>query len=68
MSLELEPQAWRELEAYLSEQLSKWRTQNDSIGLDPIKTSELRGRIAAFKELLALNKKAPAIDADVGTY
>lgn len=59
---------WRALEQHAQAQVVTLREKNDSPNLDALRTAELRGRIAAWKELLALAKPAPAPTADVGIY
>lgn len=61
--IELNSDTWKEIESYVEARIKSLRIKNDSIGLDAIQTAELRGKIAAFKQVLALSK-APAIDAD----
>ena len=63
---EAQTAVWLKVQAYLEERLSDLRGQNDG-PLDPIKTSELRGRIAQLKELRALGEQpehaSPDFDA-----
>ena len=60
---------WRALEQHALARISTLREKNDSQSLDAIRTAELRGRIAAWKELLALAEEpAPAQSADTGGY
>lgn len=70
MSKELEftSQTWRALEHHAQQQIATLREKNDSPSMDALRTAETRGRIAAWKELLALAKPAPAQPADVGGY
>lgn len=49
---------WRAIAAKAHQELTVSREKNDSASLDPIRTAELRGRIAVWKELLALPEKA----------
>lgn len=58
---------WRAIERHVNAQLDMLRTKNDSPTLDALRTAELRGRIAAWKELLALGNPAPAQLADAGS-
>lgn len=57
---------WRAIERFAQAQITVLRERNDSLTLDALRTAELRGRIQAFKELLALDKPAPAQQSDVG--
>lgn len=57
---------WRVIERFAQAQITVLRERNDSLTLDALRTAELRGRIQAFKELLALDKPAPAQQPDVG--
>jgi hypothetical protein len=50
---------WHSLKAHLENQLQFAREKNDS-KLSPDETAELRGRIAAIKELLALPRASSA--------
>ena len=59
---------WRAVQQFVEGQVANERVRNDSAALDALQTAELRGRIAAFKSLLALGKPAPEIVADVGDY
>lgn len=58
---------WRAIERYVNAQLDMLRTKNDSPTLDALRTAELRGRIAAWKELLALAQPTQAQPADAGS-
>lgn len=49
---------WKALAAQAEQELTVLREKNDSASLDAIRTAELRGRIAVWKELLALPEKA----------
>ncbi|WP_423459966.1 hypothetical protein [Ottowia sp. VDI28] len=66
--LDLTSPTWRALKAHADQQIATLREKNDGFTLDAIRTAELRGRIAAWKELLALAQPAPAQSADVGSY
>lgn len=59
---------WRAVSVHAQKQIATLREKNDSPSMDAIRTAETRGRIAAWKELLALNKPAPVKTADVGGY
>lgn len=63
--LDITSQTWRAVEAHAKAQLTTLREKNDSPTMDVIRTADLRGRIAAWKELLAL-ATAPAQPADIG--
>jgi hypothetical protein len=47
---------WRKLMAHMSDELAALRQANDA-DRDPIETARLRGKIAAYKSLLALNNE-----------
>lgn len=66
--LDLNSPTWRVLQQHADEQIAMLRVKNDSPNLDALRTAEIRGRIAAWKELLALATPAPAPTADVGMY
>ena len=66
--LDFNSPTWRALEQIATEQLATLREKNDSPTMDAIRTAELRGRIAAWKELLALAQPAPAQPADAGGH
>ncbi|MBO9679556.1 MAG: hypothetical protein J7556_15040 [Acidovorax sp.] len=59
---------WRALEQHSKKQIATLREKNDSPSMDALRTAETRGRIAAWKELLALATPAPAQSTDVGGY
>lgn len=59
---------WRALEQHAQQQIATLREKNDSPSMDAMRTAETRGRIAAWKELLALANPAPAQTADAGGY
>lgn len=59
---------WRTVEQFAQGRLDTLREKNDSPSMDAIRTAELRGRIAAWKDLLALANPAPAHTADAGGY
>ena len=56
---------WRALMTHCARRVVTLRSQNDA-DLDPIKTAEKRGRIAAFKELLALDGPLSQVDLVAG--
>lgn len=63
---EAQTAVWLKVQEFLDKRLAELRGQNDG-PLDPIKTSELRGRIAQLKELRALGEQpehaSPGFDA-----
>jgi hypothetical protein len=59
---------WRAIEHTAQERIATLREKNDSPTMDATRTAETRGRIAAWKELLALAKPAPAPTVDAGGY
>lgn len=59
---------WRALERHAQQQIATLREKNDSPSMDALRTADTRGRIAAWKELLALANPAPAQTADAGGY
>lgn len=68
MAIDFTSATWRALEQHALARIAVLRERNDQPSLDATKTAELRGRIAAWKELLALAKQqpAPAQQADTG--
>lgn len=66
--IDLTSPTWRAIERTAQEQIDTLRAKNDSPSMDALRTAELRGRIAAWKELLALAKPAPAPTVDAGGY
>jgi len=66
--LDLTSPTWRALEQHALARLATLRERNDSPSMDATRTAELRGRIAVWKELLALADPAPAPTADTGGY
>ena len=59
---------WRVIEHTAQERIATLREKNDSPSMDALRTAELRGRIAAWKDLLALANQAPAPTVDAGGY
>ena len=59
---------WRVIERTAQERIATLREKNDSPSMDATRTAELRGRIAAWKDLLALANPAPAPTVDAGGY
>jgi hypothetical protein len=47
---------WIAIKEYLQRQLEKVREMNDNVSLSEAETAALRGRILAYKELLAAEK------------
>ena len=45
---------WGFVNQWANNELTKARVNNDSLGLDEVATASLRGRIDAFKDILAL--------------
>lgn len=66
--IDLNSPTWRAVSAHAQQQIATLREKNDSPSMDATRTAETRGRIAAWKELLALVNPAPAPTADVGGY
>ena len=61
---ERESALWKKVEALANEKIDVLRKRNDG-DLDETETARLRGRIAAWKELLAWGEKPnPALVAD----
>lgn len=67
-SLDFTSPTWRALEQHALARIATLREKNDSPSMDAMRTAETRGRIAAWKELLALANPAPAHTADTGGY
>lgn len=69
-AVDISSQTWRVVQQFAEGQIAILREKNDSPVLDAIATAEMRGRIAAFKSLLALaNKPDPELSTNVGpTY
>ena len=59
---------WRAIEHMAQERIATLREKNDSPSMDALRTADTRGRIAAWKELLALATPAPAPTVDAGGY
>jgi hypothetical protein len=66
--IELTSQTWRALEQHAKQQIATLREKNDGQSLDALRTAEIRGRIAAWKDVLALGTPAPEKTADAGGY
>ena len=58
---------WLLLKEHLERRLADLRVLNDKPQPDE-KTEHLRGRIAAYKELLALDSPAPVVTPDPDSY
>jgi len=59
---------WRAIEHTAQVRIATLREKNDSPSMDATRTAELRGRIAAWKDLLALANPAPTQTVDAGGY
>lgn len=59
---------WRSIADKAQAQLDTLRVKNDSPALDAIRTAETRGRIAAWKELLAMADDKPAPVQETPAY
>lgn len=66
--LDITSPTWRAIEQHAQGQIAMLRERNDSPSLDAMQTADTRGRIAAWKQLLALATPAPAPLGDAGTY
>lgn len=66
--LDCDSPTWRAIEQHAQMQIATLRERNDSPSLDAMQTADTRGRIAAWKQLLALAQPAPAPSGDAGTY
>ena len=51
---------WKAIEKWAQEQITSLREKNDSPRLNDIKTSFIRGKIKAFKDLIDLKELADA--------
>ena len=51
---------WHAIQTLAAQKVAQLREQNDSPTLDAVATAQKRGRIAAWKELLALAESKPA--------
>lgn len=61
--IEAQSALWLKLKGYMNEQLDLARRKNDG-NLDQFETARLRGRIAALKELIALEESPVVPVAD----
>lgn len=60
-SMERQSALWKRLLEHLKAQRDVLREKNDG-ALDPIATASVRGRIAALKDIVALDTPAPGVD------
>lgn len=68
MTLELSPQEldsalWKKLASHFTDKLALARRQNDN-DLEEIRTYKMRGKIAAYKELLGLDPAMSTTDRE----
>ena len=56
--LDINSPTWIYIKQQIEEKIAALRKRNDSLKLDPRKTDEIRGRIAALKELAAMPEKS----------
>ena len=59
---------WHAIQALAAQKVAQLREQNDSPTLDAVATANKRGRIAAWKELLALAEPKPAPEQEPAAY
>ena len=59
---------WHAVQALAAQKVAQLREQNDSPALDAVATAQKRGRIAAWKELLALAEPRPAPEQEPAAY
>lgn len=59
---------WYAVQALAAQKVAQLREQNDSPMLDAVATANKRGRIAAWKELLALADHKPAPGQEPAAY
>ena len=59
---------WHAVQALAAQKVAQLREQNDSPALDAVATANKRGRIAAWKELLALAEPRPAPEQEPAAY
>ena len=59
---------WHAVQALAAKKVAQLREQNDSPTLDVVATAQKRGRIAAWKELLALAEPKPAPEQEPAAY
>lgn len=53
---------WVKLREHFERRLDIERKKNDSVTLDAEQTAFMRGKIAALKELLGLDREGPAVE------
>ena len=59
---------WHAIQTLAAQKVTHLREQNDSPALDAVATAQKRGRIAAWKELLALAEPKPAPEQEPAAY
>ena len=59
---------WHAVQALAAQKVAQLREQNDSPTLDAVATANKRGRIAAWKEVLALAGPRPAPEQEPAAY
>ena len=59
---------WHTIKTLAAQKVAQLREQNDSPALDAVATAQKRGRIAAWKELLALAEPKPAPEQEPAAY
>lgn len=59
---------WHAVQALAAQKVAQLREQNDSPTLDAVATANKRGRIAAWKELLALAESKPTPEQEPAAY
>lgn len=59
---------WHAVQALAAQKVAQLREQNDSPTLDALATANKRGRIAAWKELLALAESKPTPEQEPAAY
>ena len=59
---------WHAIQTLAAQKVAQLREQNDSPALDAVATAQKRGRIAAWKELMALAEPKPAPEQEPAAY
>lgn len=59
---------WHAIQTLAAQKVAQLREQNDSPALDAVATAQKRGRIAAWKELLALAESKPTPEQEPAAY
>lgn len=59
---------WHAIQTLAAQKVAQLREQNDSPALDAVTTAQKRGRIAAWKELLALAESKPTPEQEPAAY